>query len=116
MNILLATNFSKKLLSSHLKPLERVILKLKNVSIPLCFPMSLPRYVFKLLCFLSLPELYSWHEHEPAAGWSPCAGASSWQSYQNMESCKFSVYFILFRQVKGPEQRYLRTGHIGTCS
>jgi len=40
--------------------------------------MSLPRFISKLLCFLSLPELYSWHKHKSAASWSPCAGASSW--------------------------------------
>lgn len=68
INIILVMNFQKKLLSNNLKLLECVTLKLESLSVPVCFPMSPPCYIFKLLSFFLLPELDFWHKLMPAAG------------------------------------------------
>lgn len=99
--------FQKKLLSKNLKLLECVILKLKCLSVPLCFPMSLPCFVFKLLSFLLLPELYFWHKHKPDAIWSSLLECPHGRAIRTWGLTEFSIYLILFREMKDPEQKYL---------
>lgn len=111
-NIILFMNFQNKLLSNNLKLLECVILKLKSLSVPLCISMSLPCYIFKLLSFLLLSELYFWHKTD--ASWSPSLKCPHGRAIRIWSLTKFSVYLLLFREMKSPEQRYLWTGHLGS--
>lgn len=107
INIIFVMNFQKKLLFNNLKLIGYVILKLKSLSVPLCFPMSLPAFIFKLLSFPLLPELYFWHKHKPDAIWSPLLECPYGRAIRTWSLTEFSVCLILFREMKGPEQRYL---------
>lgn len=97
INIILAMNFSRKLLSNNLKLLECVVLKLKSLSVLLCFPMSLPCYIFKLLIFLLLPGLHFWHKYKPDASWSPLLECPHGRAIRTWSLPKFFVCLILGR-------------------